>query len=50
MTRLATSLRTTLLSAALAFASAGALAADVTPPKDFLAAHIDTSVAPGVDF
>ncbi|UGB44225.1 M13 family metallopeptidase [Frateuria edaphi] len=50
MTRLAISLRTTMLSAALAFASTGALAADATPHQDFLAAHIDTSVDPGVDF
>ena len=50
MTRLATSLRATLLSASLVLASAGALAADATPPKDFLAAHIDTSIDPGVDF
>jgi putative endopeptidase len=50
MARLATSLRVTLLAAALAFASAGALAADAQPPQDFLAAHMDTSVDPGVDF
>jgi putative endopeptidase len=51
MVRLAPSLRTTLLSAALAFAAGGASAADVTaPPQDFLAAHIDTSTSPGVDF
>ena len=49
MTRLAF-LRATLLSAALALASTGAMAADVTPPKDFLASHIDSSVDPGVDF
>jgi putative endopeptidase len=34
----------------LACASAGALAAEVTPHRDFLASHIDTSVDPGVDF
>src|SRR5690242_14178582 len=49
MTRLV-SFRATLLSAALAFTSAGALAAEATPRQDFLAAHIDTSVDPGVDF
>ena len=43
-------LRATLLSAALAFA-AGAVAADApAPQQDFLAAHMDTSVDPGVDF
>lgn len=50
MNRSATSLRAALLSAGLAFASAGALAADVTPKQDFLASHIDASVDPGVDF
>lgn len=40
--------RVALLSAALAFASGAAIAAD--PPQDFLAAHLDTSVDPGVDF
>jgi putative endopeptidase len=49
MARLATSLRVTLLAAALATTSAGALAADAQPPQDFLAAHMDTSVDPGVD-
>ncbi|HVI58383.1 MAG TPA: M13 family metallopeptidase [Luteimonas sp.] len=43
--------RTALLAASLAFAAAGAHAADTAaPPKDFLAAHLDTSVDPGVDF
>jgi putative endopeptidase len=50
MARLATSLRVTLLAAALAFASDGAFAADAPEAKDFLAAHMDTSVDPGVDF
>jgi putative endopeptidase len=50
MIRMATTLRATLLSTALAFTSAGALAADAAPHHDFLAAHIDTSVDPGVDF
>jgi putative endopeptidase len=50
MARLSPSLRVTLLSAALALASAGAFAADVMPTQDFLAAHMDTSVDPGVDF
>jgi len=40
--------RVALLSAALAFASGAAVAADA--PQDFLAAHLDTSVDPGVDF
>jgi len=42
--------RATLLSAALAFAAGGAIAADSPQPQDFLAAHMDTSVDPGVDF
>src|SRR6476659_4688395 len=51
MARFAPALRITLLTAALAFAAGAACAADVaTPPKDFLAAHMDTSVDPGVDF
>jgi putative endopeptidase len=52
MARLTTSLRVTLLSAALAFASGAAFAADAPAPRtqDFLAAHMDTSVDPGVDF
>jgi putative endopeptidase len=50
MTRLATSLRAALLSTTLACVSAGAVAADAEPKPDFLAAHIDTSVDPGVDF
>src|SRR5690349_14556711 len=50
MIRLATPFRVSLLSAALSFASAAVLAADAAPRQDFLAAHIDTSVDPGVDF
>src|SRR3954469_19640056 len=50
MVRLTTSFRATLLSAALALASGGALAADAMATQDFLAAHMDTSVDPGVDF
>ena len=50
MNRSALSLRAALLSAALACASAGAFAADAAPGQDFLAAHIDRSVDPGVDF
>jgi putative endopeptidase len=42
--------RATLLSAALAFASGGVVAADAPPQQDFLASHMDTSVDPGVDF
>jgi putative endopeptidase len=42
--------RATLLSAALAFAAGGALAADAPASQDFLASHIDASVDPGVDF
>src|SRR5690242_19904938 len=49
MTRLA-SFRATLRLAAFAFTPAGALAADAPPRQDLLAAHIDTSVVPGVDF
>lgn len=48
MALLIPSLRVTLLSAALVFAAGTAFAADA--PKDFLAAHLDTSVDPGVDF
>ncbi|MGN6511993.1 MAG: M13 family metallopeptidase [Lysobacteraceae bacterium] len=46
------SFRMTLLTAALALATGGATAADVAtaPRQDFLAAHLDTSVDPGVDF
>lgn len=40
--------RVALLSAALVFASGAVAAADA--PQDFLAAHLDTSVDPGVDF
>ena len=40
--------RTSLLAAALAFATGSALAADA--PQDFLASHLDTSADPGVDF
>ncbi|MFL6593058.1 MAG: M13 family metallopeptidase [Luteimonas sp.] len=50
MAPLTTSLRVTLLSVALALASGGAFAADAMASKDFLAAHMDTSVDPGVDF
>ncbi|HET6804999.1 MAG TPA: M13 family metallopeptidase, partial [Frateuria sp.] len=50
MTRLPTTLRASLLSAMLTMASAGAFAADAATPHDFLAAHLDTSVDPGVDF
>jgi putative endopeptidase len=50
MPRLTISFRASLLSAALAFASGGALAAGAQPAQDFLAAHMDTSVDPGVDF
>jgi putative endopeptidase len=50
MARLTTSFRVTLLSAALAFACGGATAADAPATQDFLAAHMDTSVDPGVDF
>ena len=51
MPRLIASFRMSLLSAALAFVAGNACAADVTaPPQDFLAAHLDPSVDPGVDF
>ena len=50
MARPKTSLRVTLLSAALVFATGGAFATDAPAPTDFLAAHLDTSVDPGVDF
>ncbi len=43
-------IRATLLSAALVFGAGAAIAADAPPPQDFLAAHMDTSVDPGVDF
>jgi putative endopeptidase len=48
MRRTTSFLRIALLTAALAFAT-GASAADASQP-DFLAAHMDTSVDPGVDF
>lgn len=48
MTRPIPSLRIVLLSAALVFSIGNISAADA--PKDFLAAHLDTSVDPGVDF
>ncbi len=48
MALLIRSFRVTLLSAALVFSAGHASAA--TAPKDFLAAHLDTSVDPGVDF
>ena len=53
MARLTMSFRVTLLSTALAFAAGGASAASSTAarpssPPDFLAAHMDTSVDPGV--
>ena len=48
MALLAPVIRTALLSAALAFATGSAVAADA--PQDFLAAHLDTSVDPAVDF
>ena len=50
MARFGTSFRLTLLSAALALATGSGFAADTMPPQDFLAAHIDRSVDPGVDF
>jgi len=52
MARPTTSVRVTLLSVALAFAAGTACAADAQAPhaQDFLAAHMDTSVDPGVDF
>ncbi len=50
MGRFTTSFRLTLLSAALAFATGNAFAADAMAPHDFLAAHIDRSADPGVDF
>ena len=49
MRRTRSFLRATLLSATLAFAAGGALAADA-PQPDFLAAHMDRSIDPGVDF
>ena len=49
MRRATTLFRATLLSAALAFAS-GAIAGDAPPARDFIAAHMDTSADPGVDF
>jgi putative endopeptidase len=51
MARLNAFIRISLLSATLAFTAGNVCAADVTaPPQDFLAAHIDRSVDPGVDF
>lgn len=48
MTRSIASLRIALLSAALVFSIGSTCAADA--PEDFLAAHLETSVDPGVDF
>ncbi|MBN8214889.1 MAG: M13 family metallopeptidase [Xanthomonadales bacterium] len=48
MTRSIPSLRIVLLSAALVFSIGNISAANA--PKDFLAAHLDTSADPGVDF
>ncbi|AXK72141.1 M13 family peptidase [Lysobacter sp. TY2-98] len=48
MGRLASSLRLALVSAGLVLSTGGAVAAGTS--QDFLAAHLDTSVDPGVDF